>query len=433
MAALSLRGAQLLKVPTGSSSALASVVPSCNYASEVRPRQLDTSQLKRGRGGRSSFSGDVVTVFGASGFIGRGIANRLGKNGSQAIYPYRGEHYKMMRLKVTGDLGQVLFCPMELKDEDSIRRAVAHSNIVINLIGRGVETSNFSYEDVNITGPQTIARICKEAGVKRLVHMSHINAREKPEQAFLPGGSRFLKTKFLGELAVRSEFPEATIFRASDVYGHGDSFINHYFSGFRKNMSSGISLFGKGELTVKQPVHMSDLVTGIMNSLYDPAAVGQTYEGVGCQRLTQAELLTYMYALTTRTKEDGTFKLAELMLDPATMARAFMIGKSPFGTVGTFHQYNLDRLERDSISDTSEGYPDLTELGVKLRTLESQMPWEVSPMDLYSYYHYETVDEMPTARLPKLVSFEEERRIEARRAGGPIEVAVKSVVPAGLL
>merc|ERR1719233_1489275 len=189
----------------------------------------------------------------------------------------------------------------------------------------------------------------------------------------------------------------------------------------------------KGEPTVKQPVHMSDLVTGIMNSLYDPAAVGQTYEGVGCQRLTQAELLTYMYALTTRTKEDGTFKIAELMLDPATMARAFMIGKSPFGTVGTFHQYNLDRLERDSLSDTSEGYPDLTELGVKLRTLESQMPWEVSPMDLYSYYHYETVDEMPTARLPKLVSFEEERRIEAKRAGGPIEVAVKSVVPAGLL
>jgi NADH dehydrogenase (ubiquinone) 1 alpha subcomplex subunit 9 len=92
---------------------------------------------------------------------------------------------------------------MEIKDEDSIRRAVSHSNIVINLIGRGVETSNFSYEDVNITAPQTIARLCKEAGVKRLVHMSHINAREEPEKAFLPGGSRFLKTKFMGELAVR--------------------------------------------------------------------------------------------------------------------------------------------------------------------------------------------------------------------------------------
>ena len=89
-----------------------------------------------------------------------------------------------------------------MKDEDSIRKAVSHSNIVINLVGRGVETSNFSFEDVNITGPQTIARICKEEGVQRLVHMSHINAREQPEKAFLPGGSKFLRTKYLGELAV---------------------------------------------------------------------------------------------------------------------------------------------------------------------------------------------------------------------------------------
>merc|ERR1711955_189540 len=101
----------------------------------------------------------------------------------------------------------------------------------------------------------------------------------------------------------------------------------------------------------------------------------------------------------------------------------------PFGTVGTFHQYNLDRLERDSLSDTSEGYPDLTDLGVKLRTLESQMPWEVAPMDLYSYYHYETVDEMPTTRLPKLVSFEEERRIQAKRAGDQLMLWLKVWCP----
>ena len=56
-------------------------------------------------------------------------------------------------------------------------------------------------------------------GVKRLVHMSHLNARAKPEQAWLPGGSRWLATKHQGELAVRAEFPEATIFRPSDVYG----------------------------------------------------------------------------------------------------------------------------------------------------------------------------------------------------------------------
>jgi len=294
------------------------------------------------------------------------------------------------------------------------------SNIVINLIGRGIETKNFSFEDTNITGPQTIARICKEAGVKRFVHMSHINAREQPESAFLPGGSKFLKTKFLGELAVKSEFPEATIFRAPDVYGQGDSFLNHWFSATRKNMARGIALYGKGELTVKQPIWMSDLVTGIMNSLYDPAAIGQTYEALGPQRLTQAELINYMYALTTRNKKDGTHNITELMLDPATMIRSFIIGKSPFGGVNSFHQYSLDRLERDSISDISEGYPDLSDLGVKLHTLEDKMGWEVAPWDLYSYYFYEGCDEKPVVAPPKLLSMEEERILLNKRGMGPI-------------
>ena len=38
---------------------------------------------------------------------------------------------------------------------------------------------------------------------------------------------------------------------------------------------------------MKQPIFHSDLATGIMNSLHDPEAVGQTYEAMGSQRLTQ--------------------------------------------------------------------------------------------------------------------------------------------------
>lgn len=302
---------------------------------------------------------------------------RLGKNGSQMIFPYRGEHYKMMRMKVCGDLGQVLFCPFELRDEDSIRRAVAHSNIVINCTGRAFETMNFNYEDINVTGPATLARICKEMGVKRFVHFSHLNARPQPEVVFLPGGSQWLKTKYQGELAVKAEFPEATIFRCADVYGQGDNFINMWFSRWRKNMKKGISLYGKGEMTVKQPIFRSDLVDGVMASLHDPNALGQIYEAVGPQRLTQKELILYMYALTTRIVDDGTFHIKELMLDPEAFVKAIVAQKIKIGNLNVFHGSSLDRLERDSVTDESEGYPEIKELGVKLHSIEDKMPWEV--------------------------------------------------------
>jgi len=48
-------------------------------------QSLNLAGLKRGTGGRSSFNGIVATVFGASGFVGRYVCNKLGKLGTQVF------------------------------------------------------------------------------------------------------------------------------------------------------------------------------------------------------------------------------------------------------------------------------------------------------------------------------------------------------------
>lgn len=185
------------------------------------------SSLKRGTGGRSSFNGYVATVFGATGFIGRYLVNELGKCGTQVIIPYRSEpdDYSVKKLKLCGDLGQILFQPFDLRDPGSIRKAVKYSNVVFNLIGCHFETRNFKYEDVNVKGAKEIAAACREMNVKQLIHISSLNVTEHPKAYFLPKPINFLKSKLHGEYAVLNEFPDATIFRPAALYGKRDRFI----------------------------------------------------------------------------------------------------------------------------------------------------------------------------------------------------------------
>jgi NADH dehydrogenase (ubiquinone) 1 alpha subcomplex subunit 9 len=48
-----------------------------------------------------------VTVFGATGLLGKYLVSKLGKQGSQVVIPYRDLTWALP-LKVSGDLGMVM-------------------------------------------------------------------------------------------------------------------------------------------------------------------------------------------------------------------------------------------------------------------------------------------------------------------------------------
>lgn len=93
-------------------------------------------------------------------------------------------------------------------------------------------------------------------------------------------GSQFLKTKYQGELAVREEFPEAIILRPSDMYGEQDDYFKYWTHWYRRSKRK-IVVWNKGKGTFKQPVFVSDVAQGVVNSIYDNTATGKTFDAVG--------------------------------------------------------------------------------------------------------------------------------------------------------
>ncbi|XP_009001694.2 NADH dehydrogenase [ubiquinone] 1 alpha subcomplex subunit 9, mitochondrial [Callithrix jacchus] len=344
-------------------------------------RQLHHALIPHGKGGRSSFSGVVATVFGATGFLGRYIVNHLGRMGSQVVIPYRCDKYDIMHLRPMGDLGQLLFMEWDSRDKDSIRRAVQHSNVVINLIGRDWETKHFDFADVYAKIPQAIAQVSKEAGVGKFIHVSHLNADMK-------SSSKYLRNKAVGETVVREAFPEAIIIKPSDIFGREDRFLNH-FSNMRR--FGPIPLVSLGWKTVKQPVYVSDVSKGIMNAIKDPHASGKTFAFVGPNRYLLFDLVKYIYAVTHRLFLPYPIPRFAYRW----IARIFEI--SPFEPWTT-----RDKVERIHITDMKfPNLPGLEDLGIQPTPLELKA---IEVLRLHRTYRWLTA-EIEDAKPAKTVNF----------------------------
>jgi uncharacterized protein YbjT (DUF2867 family) len=224
-----------------------------------------------------------ITIFGASGFVGRHIVRRLGARWDVVCAAVRHPE-RAGFLRTMGVLGQIVPMRASILDDAGVEAAVANADAVINLVAVLHESGRDTFEAVHREGAARVARAAKAAGAQRLVHVSAIGA--DPDSPAAYG-----RTKAAGEEAVRAAFPEATIMRPSIVFGPEDHFFNRFAA--MAQISPALPLIGGGH-TRFQPVYVADVAEAVVKALDDPGTRGRTYELGGPRIYTFRELMELM-------------------------------------------------------------------------------------------------------------------------------------------
>lgn len=288
----------------------------------------------------------LITLFGGGGFIGRYACEALLKAGARLRVAERYPR-KAWFLQPLGGVGQVSTIAADLARPETFARAVEGSDAVINLVG--IFKGNL--ELIHVHGAGKLAAAAKAAGASAFVHISAIGADPDAE-------SEYGRTKGLGEEAVRSAFPRATIIRPSVVFGPEDEFTNRFASMARFPLLPVIA-----PKTRFQPVFVRDLGKAIAAAALDPGAHGsKTYELAGPETFTMRELNAAIAAMAG--KDPGLVDV------PDAMASAIsMLGFLP-GAPLSSDQWLM--LQKDNVA--SGGQPGFKAFGITPTPLGSVAP-----------------------------------------------------------
>jgi len=242
-------------------------------------------------------SGDLVVVFGGSGFVGRQIVRALAKRGYRVRVAMRRPHLGG-DLRVMGDVGQVQLVQANVRFPDSIDAALVDADAVINLVAVLHESGKQNFEALHVEAARIIAEAAAKRGIKQMVHVSALGAA--------PKGARYAKTKYAGERAVLEALPTATILRPSIVFGPEDHFFNRFAQTARNpwlpwlgGILGCLPIIGGGK-TKFQPIFVGDVADAAVAALTRSDTQGRIYELGGPRVYSFRELMIYIRNETAR-------------------------------------------------------------------------------------------------------------------------------------
>jgi len=230
-----------------------------------------------------------VFITGGRGFVGRAVIQAL-----------RAEGYAVRCLVRRGSEPDLRgFGAIERVEGDVMARqtlddGLAGCDAVVHLVGiiRERPAIGSTFERVHVQGTQNVLGAAAAAGVRRYLHMSALGTRAGAR-------SRYHRTKWAAEEAVRLSPLPWTIFRPSIVYGPGDEFVT-----MLRGMIEGlpvVPVIGSGRQRL-QPVPIAQVAQGFARALTLEATVKHTYDVGGPDAVSMVELLDMIAAALGRRR-----------------------------------------------------------------------------------------------------------------------------------
>lgn len=310
----------------------------------------------------------LVTVFGASGFVGRHVVRALARRGWRVRAAVRHPHLAH-HLQPLGNVGQIHAIAADLRHRGSVERAVAGADQVVNLVGILYESGRQRFDAIQSLGARAVAEAARDAGAG-LTHVSAIGADPASRAAYG-------RSKAAGEKAVFETLAQAVVLRPSIVFGPEDGFFNRFASMAR--YAPALPLIGGGG-TLFQPVYVADVAEAVALSVEGRAQGGRVYELGGPEVLSFRRCLEEMLAVTGRKR----------LLVPVPWWAARLMG-SVFGRLPkpllTRDQVELLRTD-NVVSDAAQAEGRTLEgLGIRAQAIHAILPaylWQYRPAGQYT-------------------------------------------------
>lgn len=302
-----------------------------------------------------------VTVFGASGFVGRGIVRALARRGYLIKAASRRIELAEV-LKTAGEVGQVMLLLANVRFPQSVNDAILGSQAVINASGIPYQRGRQSYQAVHAGGAKAIAEAATKMGVARLIQISGIGTDNRGTT------NRYIKSKIDAEDAVVSGFPSATIVRPSVVFGPNDALFTRMagIASLPRLMAPFVPLVGNGSAKV-QPVFVGDVGEAIAELLARPATAKSVYELGGPKIYTYREIAQLTLREIDRKKPIIGIPAPLMKMAGLLAQQIAMVGLTPPLTADQVELMCHDNLVRP-------GANDFASLGIVPTSAEAILP-----------------------------------------------------------